>query len=352
MRAADGQGYVDDAVDGIAADGVYVSSEVPDASALESTLAAQVGDESIAVAVFSDNAAFEASGTEILGQLADAHPGYDSIVIAVGDDLLAGSRVLPSGEALRIANEAEQSADSVEGALVETVQQVIAATPQGESPAGGDVGGVVAGVVVGAIALGAVAAAVGITIGVRRSRRGGGARGGGARHPLPEPVRTHVHTLQALVPEYARAGGSGGVAQANDVAREIGSIAQNTTELFERLDRKGEEGQRATAAVEYGETLRKLTGALDRDYLLDILIHPDLWDDPAERVDEVRTAVSAFSVELVENIKQVNARRGLHFQVSLDGLIGRRKELRAWDREFEQAAGDDADTSGRGGSAD
>lgn len=337
---ADGQGYVDDAVDGIAADGVYVSSEVPDASALESTLAAQVGDESIAVAVFSDNAGFEASGTEILGRLADAHPGYDTIVIAVGDDLLAGSRVLPSGEALRIANEAEQSADSVEGALVETVQQVIAATPEGGSPGGADVGGVAAGVVVGAIALGAVAAAAGIAIGVRRSRRRGAARDD-RRHPLPEPVRTHVHTLQGLTGAYAQAGAAG-VPQAGEVSQQVASIARNTAELFERLDRKGEEGQRATAAVEYGETLRKLTGALDRDYLLDILTHPDLWDDPVERVDEVRGAVSAFAVELVENIKQVNARRGLHFQVSLDGLIGRRKELREWDREFERASGDDA----------
>ena len=231
MRA-DGQGYVDDAVDGIAADGVYVSSEVPDAPALESALAAQVGDESIAVAVFSDNAAFEASGTEILGRIAEAHPGYETVVVAVGDDLLAGSHVLPPGEALRIANEAERSADSVEGALVETVQQVIAATPESDAPGGADVGGVVAGGVIGAVVLGAVAAAVGITIGVRRSRRGGGSE---RRHPLPEPVRTHVHTLQVLTGEYAHAGGAG-VPQAGEVAQQIAAIARNTTELFERLD--------------------------------------------------------------------------------------------------------------------
>ncbi len=60
--AADGQGYVDDAVEGIGEDGVYVSSEVPDAAALEDQLEAQIGDESIGVAVFSDNAALEASG--------------------------------------------------------------------------------------------------------------------------------------------------------------------------------------------------------------------------------------------------------------------------------------------------
>jgi hypothetical protein len=351
MRSAvEGQGYVDEAIEGIAADGIYVSSEVPDPTALEATLAQQVGDASIGIAVFSDNAALEASGPEILADLAAAHPEYSTIIIAVGDDLLAGSRVLDQGEALRIANQAEQSAGSVDAALTETVQQVIAATPREQAPDGFD-GGVVGIAVVGAIALGAIAAGVGVTIGVLRNRRRGDQRRGAS--PLPEPVRTHVHTLQALSAEYAHAGGAGGIPQAGEVAAEVGAIARNTTELFARLDRKGEEGQRATAAVEYGETLRKLTGALDRDYLLDILTHPDLWDEPAERIDEVRGAVSAFSVELVENIKQVNARRGLHFQVSLDGLIGRRKELREWDREFERAAGDDgAGPSGRAGTAD
>jgi hypothetical protein len=29
-----------------------------------------------------------------------------------------------------------------------------------------------------------------------------------------------------------------------------------------------------------------------------------------------------------------------HFQVSLDGLMGRRKELQEWDRAFERADGD------------
>lgn len=332
IMATDAQGYVDDAVDGIAEDGVYVSSEVPGAAELHDQLVAHIGDESIGVAVFSDNAAFEASGPDIVSQLAAAHPDCQTIIVAVGDDLSAGSRVLDQGEAMRIANQAETASGDVETALTETIQGVIAASPA--PPAQAPDAGPFIGIALGVAAL---VAAGGVVFGVARARRRGRAAPG--RHPLPEPVRTHVHTLQTLSAEYARAG-SAGVAQAADVAAEVAVIAQNTTELFERLDRKGEEGQRATAAVEYGETLRKLTGALDRDYLLDILTRPDLWDDPADRVHEVRTAVSSFSTELVENIKQVNARRGLHFQVSLDGLMGRRKELQEWDRAFERADGE------------
>ncbi|MDQ7879359.1 hypothetical protein Q9R08_15315 [Microbacterium sp. QXD-8] len=332
--ATDGQGYVDDAVDGIGEDGVYVSAEVPDAAALHDQLQVQIGDESIGVAVFSDNAGIEASGPEIVAQLAAAHPECQTIIVAVGDDLSAGSRVLEQGEAMRIANQAEGQAGDVDAALTETIQGVIAATP--DAPAGSTDAGPFLGIAIG---LAVLVGAGGAVFGIARSRARRRSRPAVGRHPLPEPVRTHVQTLQALTAEYARAGAAG-VAQAGEVAAQVGLIAQNTTELFDRLDRKGEEGQRATAAVEYGETLRKLTGALDRDYLLDILTHPDLWDDPVERVREVRTALSSFSTELIENIKQVNARRGLHFQVSLDGLMGRRKELQEWDRAFERADGE------------
>ncbi|MET0735621.1 MAG: hypothetical protein ABWY55_08260 [Microbacterium sp.] len=338
-QAASGQGYIDDASEALAEDNVYVSTEVSDSAALHDLIEQQVGDASIGVAVFSDNAALEASGPEIVTELAAAHPDCDTIIVAVGDDLSAGSRVLAPGEAMRIANTAESSAGSVDAALTETIQGVVAATgSQGEQPQGMDAGAAV-GIGVGiALTVGALVAAGGIAIGVVRSRRRAAATG---RHPLPESVRPLVARLGALSGEYAAAGASGDPVPA-DLSREIATIAQNTTELFERLDRKGDESQRETAAIEYGDTLRKLTAALDGEYLLDILRHPDLWDDPVDRVGEVRSAVSAFSAELVENIKQVNARRGLHFQVSLDGLIGRRKELQEWDREFDRAADGDA----------
>jgi hypothetical protein len=334
-NAAGGSGvYVDEAAAALAQGNVYVSNEVPGAADLQQTLEQQVTDESIAVAVFSDNAELEATGTEIVSDLA-SQTGYDTIIVAIGDDLSAGSRVLPSGEALRIANEAETSADSLDAAIVQTVEGVVAASdsPRSGAPVEGVDGGLIVG---GALGLVVLAAAGGALWSVVRSRR---RRSSAGHAPLPDAVRPLVGRLRALSSEYAAAGASGN-RDAIEVAGEVAAVADNTAELFDRLDRKGDEGQRETAAVEYGETLRKLTAALDRDYLLDILKHPDLWDDPVDRVREVRTALSSFGVELVENIKQVNARRGLHFQVSLDGLVGRRKELREWDRAFERADGE------------
>ncbi|MDY0908316.1 hypothetical protein [Microbacterium sp. CFBP9034] len=343
MHSLDAGLYVDEAAAALAETHVFVSREVSGGDALTDSLVQQIGDASIGVAVFSDNAALEASPTDILEELEEV-TGFDTVIVVVGDDLVAGSDALPPDEAMRIANEAESSAAGVDAALSQTIQSVIAQAPEQPALEGADAGPVI-GI---ALAVAAVVAAGGVIFGVVRVRR---RRGLAGHRPPPDKVRSLVAQLNGLRAEYAAAGASGSPV-ATEVAREITSIAGNTTELFDRLDRTGDEGQRSVAALEYGETLRKLTAALDRDYLLDILRHPDLWDDPAERIDEVRGAVAAFSAELVENIKQVNARRGLHFQVSLDGLIGGRKELREWDREFQRAAGDEPDQSGRPGSAD
>ncbi|ANJ25487.1 hypothetical protein [Agromyces aureus] len=330
MVFTDGGGYIDDATDALQSGSVYVSPEVADASALQSQLTAQVGDSSIGIAVFSENAALEASGSEIVSQLAEATT-YDTIIVAVGDDLSAGSRVLDTGEAMQIANEA-QSGGSLDQTLTTTVQNVQEAEPAASGGTAGGAGGIVLPLAITIAVLAAGAAAV---FGVIRSRRRGAL---GARDTrLPDAIRRHVATLRSLSIAYAQVGAAGNQVAAQ-TATDISGIATNVEELFTRLDQRSGADQRGLAAIELDATLRRLTGALDRDYLLDILTHPQLWDDPDERVREVRNAVSAVSEELVQNIKQVNARRGLHFQVSLDGLMGKRSELQQWERAFEQAA--------------
>jgi hypothetical protein len=328
---ADTGGYVDDAATALEASAVYVSPEVDGAAALTSTLQTQVGDASVAVAVFSDNAALEASGPEILGELAQ-RTDYDTIIVAVGDDLLAGSRVLDRGEAMQIANEAEQNGGSLEDNLTETVQGVVAASDSPPPVTEDGSGGVVIGLAIGAAVV--VGAIVGVFALVRRRRQPPLAEA-----PVPEGILTQVQTLQALSVDYAAAGVTGHPL-AGQTAQDLHAIADNVTELFERLAGKSSESQRRLAEIEYGDKLAKLTAAVDRKYLLDILTHPRLWDDPDERVSEVRDAVVAVSEQLVENIKQVNAQRALHFQVSLDSLIGQRKELRDWEKEFNRATDD------------
>lgn len=323
-------GWVDDAVEGLATSNVYVSPEV-DSDALAGQLEQQIGDASIGVAVLPETAALEASTTDIVEELM-AETDYDTIIVAVGDDVAADSDALPDDEALRIANVAQQSSDSVDEALVTTVQQISATAEPAPQPSAGIDGGVIVGLALAvAVLLGAGIAVVRI---VRaRSRRPGPDQG------LPEGLTTQIATLRRLSGEYAAVGASGNQIAAQ-TGQEIAVLADNTTELFARLDRRNADDQHSIAAVEYDDKLRKLSAALNRDYLLDILTHPHLWDDPDERVREVLRGLHEVSAELLENIKQVNARRGLHFQVSLDGLISGRKELQDWDRAFNAAADD------------
>jgi hypothetical protein len=332
-QLAGSAGYVDDAANALSSSSVYVSREVDGSTALTDQLQTQIGDASIGVAVFSDNAALEASGPEIVSELA-GRTGFDTIIVAVGDDLSAGSRVLESGEAMRIANQAEAAGGTLEESLTQTVQTIAQESAPAPVDTGGGAGGVVLALAIGAAVVVAGLVAAFAAIRARRSRAGR-AQGG---QELIASVQGPLSTLRDLSGEYAALGAAGNQTAAQ-TAHDIDAITTNTTQLFARLAEKGAEDQRQLAEIEYGDKLAKLSAALDRRYLLDILVNPHLWDDPDERVVEVRDAVDAVSEQLVDNIKQVNARRGLHFQVSLDTLSGRRKELRDWDREFRRADG-------------
>lgn len=104
------------------------------------------------------------------------------------------------------------------------------------------------------------------------------------------------------------------------LAPQLQKIFTNFTELFARIERKGTEQQSRMASVQYIDTFTKLNSALGKDYYLDILRHPDLWENAQQRLKEVETAVSATSSEIITNIKQVNASKDLEFKVALESL--------------------------------
>jgi hypothetical protein len=343
---ATGNGYIDDAVDALSSSNVFVASDVKDRSSLLTDLQHQVSGEDIAVAVVSTNATADGSTSlDIVQTMREAHPEYGTIIVAVGDDLAAGSSVLPAGQALQIANEAEGI--DLGTSLRQTIAGVQTASIRDDNVALPEDGG--AGLAIGIVlAIAAVLAGVGITVGLILGTRRRRVR---TQNAMPDEVRVHLDALNTVRGEYAAAAASGNTASGT-TAQEIGTLTANVAELFRRLESRSDEGQRKIAAVEYDDKLRRLGGALQRDYLLDIQTRPDLWDDPDERQREVQTALSAVSGELLENIRQVNAQRALRFQVSLDGLMGRRKELQDWDRAFDDAAPDGPSTgSGAGGSA-
>src|SRR5690606_9149537 len=153
-----------------------------------------------------------------------------------------------------------------------------------------------------------------------------------APDPLPAGVAALVARLHALRPGYAALAPTSPVAA--ETTADIDAIADRTVELFRRLTAPAARGQAGVAEVEYTDKLARLLVALDPDYLRDLLVRPDFWDEPDERIREVRDGMRAVADQLLANIRQVNARKALAFQVSLDSLTGR-EELKDWERAFD-----------------
>ncbi len=329
-----GNPWLDDAIAGIQATNVYVDSGVTGISA-DALAKALPADGSIVVVVLPANAddtfPYSSYGLE---KLTDA-ASQPTVVVAISSDLMASSSVVD--DALKIANENESAAKTdLQGALVETVQEITEATPH--APASGSPSGgadLLLPVVLGGVVL---VAAAGTAIGlVTRRRRAAAATAATAASvdPVPPGIRLRVTRLRELAPSYAALPGN---VVAAETAAGIDALASHVEQLFTRLDAKAGEDQGAIAEAEYSDKLARLVAALERDYLLDLLTRPDLWDDPEGRIGEVREALSAVTAQIVDNIKQVNARKGLLFQVSLDSLIGR-SELRDWERQFREGSG-------------
>lgn len=321
--------WLEDAVAGISGQNIYVDPDVPGGQALTDALAGVVpGDGSIAVVVLPGDAARDTPyNTYILEQLT-AGASQQTVIVAIGDDLQAASATMD--DALRIANENESSGGSLQDQLLETVTEISAETPTSSGSDSGVAGPVIPLVIGGVVLVAAAVTAAGLI--ARRRRRTPAV----SIDPVPAGIRLRVNRLRELRADYAAVPGS---PVAAETAAGIDALASHVEQLFIRLDAKAGEDQSVLAEAEYSDKLARLVAALDRDYLLDLLTRPDLWDAPDERIAEVREALSSVTTQIVDNIKQVNARKGLLFQVSLDSLIGR-SELRDWERQFKQSSGE------------
>ncbi|PRB18263.1 hypothetical protein [Microbacterium sp. MYb62] len=335
VPASDLNGVADTIAAALQSSDVYVAPGLKGSEGLTTTLTDAVpGDGSIAVVVLPPDADLGAVyDLELLSRISEKVP-QKTVVLAVGDDIQATSTAIDRDDALAIANTNEAAADGdTQTALVETVQQIVEETP---SSPGGDTGGGGADWLLPVIIGGAVLLAAGGTAIGLLARRRRAPKAVTATDPVPAGIRLRVNRLRELRVDYANLPGN---AVAAETAAGIDALASHVEQLFVRLDAKAEADQVVLAEAEYSDKLARLVAALEPDYLLDLLTRPDLWDAPDERVAEVREALAAVTTQIVDNIKQVNARKGLLFQVSLDSLIGR-SELRDWERQFKENSGE------------
>ena len=215
---------------------------------------------------------------------------------------------------------------------LKTAETTTGTTVPGFEPnAGGSaVAGVVGGIVGGVLVIGVIA------FFIRRARKNLLLRGN--QYDLPnkvsEAVPSKLHALIRQLGDNARrhatmmdnitngSANRNGEVRVPNLVPDLTVIVRNLTELFTRINKKGTDSQKNIAEVEYVDKLTKLNEALGANYFLDIAKQPELWDESQERLDSVQEAVGAVKVQLVDNIKQVNASKDLEFQVVLKSLVG------------------------------
>ncbi|GAA1470518.1 hypothetical protein HD594_000040 [Microbacterium thalassium] len=173
---------------------------------------------------------------------------------------------------------------------------------------------------------------------LRRRVRARPAKAKRGSDPVPPRVRVLLERLTEVRTMYVAHAASGTDAAAT-IVRQMDALSADTGELFSRLAAKADRAQRARAELEYEDKLGKIVGALDRGYLLDVLANPRLWDEPDQRIRNMQAAIDAVDAQVLDNVRQVNAHKGIVFTVAIDGLIGPRKAMDDWQRDFDRAAG-------------
>lgn len=142
-----------------------------------------------------------------------------------------------------------------------------------------------------------------------------------------------VAELRVLTGKHERAG-------MQDSAIVLLKVDERLGELFYRLKKKGTNDQLMTASVTYEDLLKKLLYIMDEDHYMDVVAHPDLWNNPAVKKEQSLDAVQAVEEQIVKNIKRLNDSQELDFTITIQALTAGNNDLGTID---EMLFGDDED---------
>lgn len=324
--AAQANSYQDNAVQALQNSQVYVESSVSlsDESSVENAL--QGSD--IAVAVLPSLAVDSLAPADFGREILSGTP-YATLILILEDNARPFSVVYkstPSEESARaVYTTLSDNGNDIDKALVPIIEQLKtgenSASPSGSTGSDSESGGSrVLNVLFSLFTLILVVVVMVVAFKLIRRKSFSAKR----NHAAPlgkvaESVPTKLHALIKQLDDLASKHSQ--LAHDDSLASDLRTIVRNVQELFTRLSKKGTNGQRGIAEVEYVDKLTKLNEALGANYYLDIIEHPELWDNFQERLKSVASAASAVKSQLIENIKQVNASKDLEFQVVLESLL-------------------------------
>jgi|GEM_PF-3172680 len=303
---ADEPSYVEEAVQGLQGDSViYVATTASSVS--ESTLESlrSIAEaEDIGIAVLPARAADETGGsvTEFMRQLA-SQTDHDTVVVVIGSDLEAGSRVLPSGKAAQLANEAERSNSSTSDALTDFVNAV-ASQEQSTKPdpeSGGSDGLPVVGII-GGILLLIAAGAVGVRT-IVRNRAATQRTKEEDKQDMPTdltPVADRIRTLADQIDDGA-------------LRSTVLKSLDTTGRLFWRLrEKRSNRIHELTSA--YEEHLRNVLNVIK--FYLDVDRFPEDHSDPKAAIAGTRSSIEGYLTGVQQNIREVTSDAYTEFRVN------------------------------------
>lgn len=301
---ADEPSYVEEAVQGLQTGGIYVapaSGAVSDGT-LDS-LADTVEAENIGIAVLPAQAADETGGsvTEFVRQVA-TQTDYDTVVVVIGSDLEAASRVLPSGVAAQLANEAERSNPSTDDALTDFVNSV-ASQNHSSTPdlASGEEGGTPVLPIIGIVLLVSAAAAAAFRFYQKRTSN----------------VRTKTDEMQALPDKLTPLHGEIRDLAANiddeELKQTVLKSLVTTGRLFWRLrEKRSNRIHELTSA--YEEHLKNVRDVIE--FYLDVKRFPEDHTSPDEAINDTMSSIRGYSVGVQQNMKEVTSDAYTTFRVN------------------------------------
>lgn len=294
--AAYADGYLDEATQELQTNPVYVSAQVSDMSGADTaTLIANIGEQDIGIVVLPAGASSEIG--DINAFIADvaSNTGYDTVLVSVGGDFEAGSRVLPSGKASELANEAEHAGSLSDGLnqFVDGVESVgVAAPPATSNGGGGDNGGlIVGGVAAGVVAL-VAAAAVTFFVLRRKSRTKKVPKEMQKRYDTPK----EIEDLLDQVAEWRN------VVKNKDVAQRLAQSELHVHEFFRRT-RIHMRDRIQEMTGHYNVHLSSMLTVLKK--YVDVEQHPEYTRDPQKILQLGERAVQQFERGVIQNIQEV-----------------------------------------------
>jgi hypothetical protein len=310
--AAHADTYLDEVTQALQTSTLYVSPVTGELNTDDQiSLTANIGNSDIAIAVLPASARSEISDIPSFVQEVASRTGYDTVLVSIGGDFVAGSSALPSGVASRLADQAEGNGTAAGlNEFVDAVQaQVPASAPNPGTPQDAfDIGVVVWPV--GIILAIAAATTAGVMVFRRRQRSPKTAA-------LDKGVPSEIRERLDRISEFAQQISGGSIAQDLLIAR------TDVGELFKRA-RKRQPDKIQQITAQYKGTLDSVLQVAER--IVDIEEHPRYYKSYDRLLSQGAHATRQYGEGVVQNIQQIESGSLTDFIVDTKILEATRRE--------------------------